>query len=171
MGGGVWDRDSQVRDGCPGLGAGAGPAAPAACAGRGRREWSRRRPTARSPCGNPGGGPACALYPSPSRARRARVPFAFSPSCADCSRLLRIVPSVGRVTKIGSGCPRTPVYKQDPRPQPKAPQAESPEISVLLPLGLSLSVGLVSGLSLPVYVLDVKNVCAIERKVCEVETA
>lgn len=142
-----------------------------ACAGRGRRELSGSTPTARSPRGNPGCGPARALYPLPSLACRARVPFAFSPSCADCSRLLRLVSSVGGVTKIGSGYPRTPVYKQDPRPQPKAPQAESPEISVLLPLRLSLSVGLVSGLSLPVCVLQVKNVCAIERKVCEVETA
>ena len=66
------------------------------------------------------------------------------------------------MTKVGSGCPRTPVYKQDPRPQPKAPQAESPEISVLLPLGLWLSAGLVSGLSLPVCVLDVKNACAMK---------
>lgn len=114
------------------------------------------------PRGNPGWGPACAgagaLHPQPSGARSPRVPFAFSPSRADYSE--------SSLLCWLSDKDQQWLFEGTPASSRKHPRPRAPEVSNLLSLCLSLSVGLGWGLSLPICVTDVDSVSAHSRERC-----
>lgn len=92
-----------------------------------------------------------------------RVPFAFTPAALIPCNYSESRPLGWLGDKISSGCRRTPIYKQDPPPSAESTPGRKPGCLGSPP---ALAPGrVVSGLSLPICVIDV-NVSAQSSERC-----